>query len=270
MGAIVIMACRSLEKAKIARDAILNEVNCDPSQLIILPLDLNSFSSVRSFVSDFEKLKLPLHCLINNAGLMMSERSETPEGFEMVMTANHLSAFLLTSLLIPALEAGAKKFKVYSRVVNVSSSLHQIPKKFDFHDIMSEKRFELFYTYGQSKLANILFTLELQRRLVKSGSHITANCLHPGFVRTEVTRHMNAFLYWGDKLATPIMLTLQKTPPQGAYCTLHVATSPELEQKGGLYFINCDAAKPSAAANDIDARRLWEVSNTLTKADFHL
>ena len=268
MGGVVIMACRSVDRAKVAREALLREVAiCKPNQLAVLPLDLNSFASVRAFVQEFEKLKLPLHCLINNAGLMMSERSVTPDGHEVVMTANHLSAFLLTSLLVPALEAGAKKLGTYSRIINVSSSLHQIPKAFNFDDVMSQKHFELFATYSQSKLANILFTRALHKRLTQNGLHITANTLHPGFVRTEVTRHMNAFLYWGDKLATPIMLTLQKTPPQGAYCTIHLAISPLLEGRGGAYFVNSEEAQPSAAAlSDVDAERLWTLSDEITKA----
>jgi len=271
MGGVVVMACRSLDKANAARESLLKDLSskCKPSQLVVLPagLDLNSFDSVRAFAADFIKLNLPLHCLVNNAGLMMSERNVTRDGLEMVMTANHLSAFLLTSLLVPALEAGAKKFKLCSRIVNVSSSLHHIPKAFNFDDVMSEKHYELFATYAQSKLANILFTRELQKRLAAKNLQITANCLHPGFVRTEVTRHMSAFLFWGDKLATPIMLTLQKTPSQGAYCTLHVATSPTLERRGGLYFVNCDEAEPSAGATSgNDAARLWTLSEELTRA----
>jgi hypothetical protein len=118
-----------------------------------------------------------------------------------------------------------------------------------------------------SKLANILFTFELQRRLSKKNSRIVTNCLHPGFVRTEVTRHMNAFLFWGDKLATPVMLTLQKTPPQGAYCTVHVATSQNLEGSGGQYFVNCEPSEPSQGArNEPDAAKLWDLSCKLTKA----
>jgi len=267
MGGVVVMACRSMDKAKAAREVILKETECKPFQLILLELDLNSFASVRRFVSDIEKLGLPLHCLINNAGLMMSERNVTSDGHEMVFTANHLSAFLLTSLLIPSLEEGARKYKAHSRIVNVSSSLHRISKAFNFDDVMSEKKYELFATYGMSKLANILFTFELQRRLSKKKSRIVTNCLHPGFVRTEVTRHMNAFLFWGDKLATPIMLTLQKTPPQGAYCTVHVATSQDLEGSGGQYFVNCEPSEPSQGArSEADASTLWELSCKLTKA----
>lgn len=272
LGGVVVMACRSLDKANTARDAILEETKCRADQLIVLPvpLDLNSFKSVELFSEEFLRREQPLHCLVNNAGVMMSERNVTDDGLEMVITANHLSSFLLTSLIIPALDAGAKKWKVYSRIVNVSSSLHQIPKAFNFDDIMSQKHYELFATYGMSKLANILFTIELQKRLTKASSCITANCLHPGFVRTEVTRNMNAFLFWGDKLATPIMLTLQKTPSQGAYCTVHVAISPDIEKKGGLYFSNCQIAKPGRGATSDDAARLWHISTSLTRANYEI
>ena len=270
MGGRVVMACRTVDKAQAAREVLLAETRCRPEQLVVLHLDLNSFASVRQFVADFRALKLPLHCLVNNAGLMMSERTETPDGLEMVFTANHLSAFLLTSLLLPLLQDGAKRQKCCSRIVNVSSSLHKIPRAFSFADVMSKQSYELFATYAQSKLANILFTLELQRRIDRSASArgaVTANCLHPGFVRTEVTRHMHPLLRIGNDIATPIMLTLQKTPPQGAFCTLHVATAQELEGRGGLYFANCVETRASAGAtSEPDAARLWELSDSITGA----
>lgn len=265
MGGVVVMACRTLDKANTARNALIKETKCAPSQLIVLHLDLNSFTSVKSFVAEFEKLNVPLHCLVNNAGLMMSSRSVTQDGLEMVFTANHLSAFLLTNLLIPFLQAGTEKYGIFSRVVNVSSSLHNIPKKFNFDDVMAEKNYELFSTYGQSKLANILFTKELQRLLTDSQMMITANCLHPGFVRTEVTRNMNWFLYWGDQLATPFMMMLQKTPSQGAFCSVHVATSVQLEGQGGAYYSNCQVGQCSLGAQSSeDAERLWALSEQLT------
>lgn len=274
MGGRVVMACRTLDKAQAAREVLLAETRCRPDQLVVLRLDLNSFASVRHFVADFRALKLPLHCLVNNAGLMMSERTETPDGLEMVFTANHLSAFLLTSLLLPLLQEGAKQEKCCSRIVNVSSSLHKIPRAFSFTDVMSKQSYELFATYAQSKLANILFTLELQRRIDRSASArgaVTANCLHPGFVRTEVTRHMHPLLRIGNDIATPIMMTLQKTPPQGAFCTLHVATAPELEGRGGKYFANCLETRASpGGTSEPDAAQLWQLSDSITGAKWDL
>ena len=272
LGGVVVMACRTLDKARAARETLLAETLCWPEQLMVLHLDLNSFSSVRHFVADFAALKLSLHCLINNAGLMMSDRNVTEDGLEMVFTANHLSAFLLTSLLLPLLEEGAETYKCGGRIINVSSSLHKIPRAFNFDDVMSEKRYELFSTYAQSKLANVLFTLELHRRLSKKKKcRVATNCVHPGFVRTEVTRHMNAFLRIGNELATPIMLTLQKTPPQGAYCTVHTATAPELEGHGGKYFANClESSVGRGASSEADAARLWALSEKLTATKWDL
>ncbi|KAJ1411119.1 hypothetical protein B484DRAFT_336142, partial [Ochromonadaceae sp. CCMP2298] len=173
MGATVVMACRSPGRAKDARALLLQTRVTDvtggvtdvtgsvtgviaASKLIVLPLDLCDFASVRAFADSFTALRLPLHGLINNAGLMMSERSVTAAGLETVFTANHLSHFLLTNLLLPHLQKG--------RVVTLSSSIHRLASRFDFDDVMSEQGFELFRNYAQSKLANILFTKELSRR----------------------------------------------------------------------------------------------------------
>ena len=158
MGGTVVLACRSVEKAKAAQESIISISRCSPTKVLVLKLDLCGFDSVRKFVKEFRSLSLPLNCLINNAGVMMQDRELTQDGFEMVFTANHLSHFLLTNLLMPDLE------KTSGRVVNVTSSLHKSLKSFDFTDVMSERSYSIFGTYAQSKLANILFTTELQRR----------------------------------------------------------------------------------------------------------
>jgi len=158
MGGTVVMACRSLDKAHEARDNIIRATQCSSTKIVVLQLDLCSFASVRKFAEDFKGLSMPLNCLINNAGLMMNDRETTKDGLEMVFTANHLSHFLLTNLLL------AEITKTRGRVVILSSALHHIPKMFNFDDIMSEKNYSLFGTYSQSKLANILHAFELQRR----------------------------------------------------------------------------------------------------------
>jgi NAD(P)-dependent dehydrogenase (short-subunit alcohol dehydrogenase family) len=158
MGATVILACRTPDKAREARDLILSQTKCPVTRVIVIKLDLCGFDSVRKFVKEFRALGLPLNGLINNAGVMMQERSLTQDGFETVFTANHLSHFLLTNLLLPELE------KSNGRIVNLTSALHKNAKRFIFEDVMSEKNYSLFGTYSQSKLANILFTFELQRR----------------------------------------------------------------------------------------------------------
>ena len=158
MGGIVILACRSPEKGKAAKDLILSSIKCSPTKVFALKLDLCGFDSVRKFVKEFKALGQPLHGLINNAGVMNRDRSLTQDGFEMVFTANHLSHFLLTNLLLPELE------KTNGRVVNVTSTLHKTLRSFNFGDVMSERSYSLFGTYAQSKLANLLFTSELQKR----------------------------------------------------------------------------------------------------------
>lgn len=158
MGGTVILACRSPDKGKAAKDLILSSTKCAPTKVFALKLDLCGFDSVRKFVKEFKALGLPLHALINNAGVMNHDRALTQDGFEMVFTANHLSHFLLTNLLLPELE------KTKGRVVNVTSTLHKTLRSFNFGDVMSERNYSLFGTYAQSKLANILFTRELQKR----------------------------------------------------------------------------------------------------------
>merc|ERR1711871_1141513 len=145
-GGTIIMACRSVDKANQARDSIVKTTNCSPDKLIVLPLDLCDFKSVREFVKLFEDLKKPLNCLINNAGVMMEDRHETKDGFEMVFTANHLSHHLLTNLLLPYLN------KTNGRIVVLTSALHRLPKKFNFDDIMAKNQYSLFGTYSQAKL----------------------------------------------------------------------------------------------------------------------
>lgn len=159
MGGTVVLACRFIDKAQLAREEIVRTTNCRKENVIVLKLDLSLLSSVRQFADDFRALKLPLHALINNAGVMMSSRQLTPDGFEKDFMVNYLGHFLLTNLLLPELEL------TNGRVVNVSSSMHKLKTRFEFDNVMAEKSFSLFGTYAQSKLAMILFTGELQRRL---------------------------------------------------------------------------------------------------------
>lgn len=174
MGATVILACRSILKAYKAKHNILKETNIDPSNVIVLHLDLCSFDSIYSFVNTFDKLQLPLHCLINNAGLMMERRSVESNGYETVLMANVLAPFLLSNLMLPYLE------KTNGRIVNIASSLHKMCPKINFDDMMFEKNYHLFTTYAHSKLALVINSIELQRRLISSRSKVTCNIVHPG------------------------------------------------------------------------------------------
>jgi NAD(P)-dependent dehydrogenase (short-subunit alcohol dehydrogenase family) len=159
MGGKVVLACRDIQKAQLAREEIVRTTNCRKENVIVLKLDLSLLSSIRQFVDEFLALKVPLNALINNAGVMMSSRQLTADGLEKDFMVNYLGHFLLTNLLLPELEL------TNGRVVNVSSSMHKLKTRFDFENVMAEKSFSLFGTYAQSKLAMILFTGELQRRL---------------------------------------------------------------------------------------------------------
>jgi NAD(P)-dependent dehydrogenase (short-subunit alcohol dehydrogenase family) len=160
MGGMVIMACREEKKALDAKEQIIKEIKCSKEKIIVLNLDLSSLDSVRKFVKSFQALQIPLHALVNNAGVMMTSRQVTVDNpkLEKVFTVNYLSHFLLTNLLLPELE------KTNGRVVNLASTMHKILNAFSFDDLMSEKQFSLFGTYAQSKLAMILMTTAFQKR----------------------------------------------------------------------------------------------------------
>ena len=158
MGGTVVLACRSIERANKSREQIIKLTKCKPMKIIVLHLDLSCFNSVRSFVKEFLALKMPLHVLINNAGVMMCNRELVENGLERVFTVNHLSHFLLTNLLLSELE------KTNGRIINVASAMHKLLNYFDFDNVMAERSYSLFGTYAQSKLAMILSTMELQRR----------------------------------------------------------------------------------------------------------
>ena len=125
--------------------------------------------------------------------------------------------------------------------------------------------FSTFGSYGQSKLANVMTTIEQNRRLQQENSKVTCNAVHPGIVRTEVSRNLGPFLYYGQMLATPILMFMQKTPLQGAYCSIHVATSPDLEGIGGLYFEESEVCRfGDGAFKSDDNKKLWDLSEKLT------
>lgn len=279
MGAKVIMACRSQARAEEAICLILKEAGTkiDPSQLEFWPLDVSSLQSVGDFAATFQEKagQDGLDILINNAGVMLNEKMVTSEGLEGTMATNHYGHFLLTLLLFPELEKVSD-----GRIVNVSSSLHKSPAAFNFDDPLYESSaYTLFGAYGQSKLANVLFTFELQRRLDAlqrdrakilgrrggrggGGKVMTANAVHPGNVQTEVARNMAWLFYWGQRLCSPLLWCFSKNPSQGAYSSVHVATAPSLRGVGGLYFVNSEATDDvSAVARDpVVAERLWEMS----------
>ena len=252
-GARVIMACRDMKKGEVALKDIKEKSGS--TDLVLKQLDLGSLNSVRKFADDINNSEPKLHVLINNAGVMfIPELTKTEDGFEMTMGVNHLGHFLLTNLLLDLLKKSAP-----SRIVVVSSIGHSwLTKEMKFDNINGEKSYDKYDSYGQSKLANILFTRELAKRLKDSG--VTANSLHPGAIKTELDRHINPLL----KLLLSPTLIFYKTPEQGAQTNIHLAVSEGVEGVTGLYFADCKAKEPSKAAQDDGAaKKLWEVSADL-------
>jgi retinol dehydrogenase 12 len=197
-----------------------------------------------------------IDALVNNAGVVLSDRSETVDGFESTFAINHLGPFLLTQRLLERVIASGP-----SRIVNVSSTAHRSARHgMNFDDLQSTKRYSGMPVYGQSKLANILFTTELARRL--QGTRTTANCVHPGTVATGYGRDgdTHGFLRFGLKVIRPFVLTAEK----GARTSIYVASSPEVADISGTYLVKCKQRRPSKAGQDAAAAaRLWAVSEEL-------
>ena len=216
--------------------------------------DLSSQAEVRRLAAELRAKHERLHVLVNNAGVITPKRTNTVDGIETQLAVNHLAPFLLTHLLLDLLKAGAP-----ARIVNVSSQVERMGVV-DFDDLGREKRpYERLDAYNQSKLANILFTTELARRL--DGTGVTANCLHPGVIGT------NLLVAYEGRPAPLRFLTRRGRPgpKEGAATSLFVATSPTLEGVSGKYFRESAESRPSPRAQDAAvAARLWEVSEKLT------
>ena len=257
-GAIVIMACRNMNKGEQALEQAKKESGS--KDLVLLKLDLSSLKSVRDFAKEFLSRYSKLHILINNAGIMMCPYSKTEDGFEMQIGTNHFGHFVLTNLLLKVLKESAP-----SRVVTVSSIGHQFGKM-DFEDINFEKRpYSKLAAYGQSKLANILFAKELHNKVKDHG--ITSYALHPGSVNTELGRYdFGASIYYST-----FGLLYGRTPVQGAQTSIYCAVEEGLEAKSGGYFRNCGLTKSTAdSCNEGHMKKLWELSEQLTSTEFPL
>ncbi|XP_037077685.1 LOW QUALITY PROTEIN: retinol dehydrogenase 12-like [Pollicipes pollicipes] len=245
-GARLILGVRSLERGEAALRELPVGAGGKP---LLLQLDLASLESVRCFAAAVRQREPKVHLLINNAGVMACPRAETADGFELQLGTNHLGHFLLTHLLLDQLRAAAP-----ARVINLSSLAHT-RGQMHFDDLMLTKGYTKWKAYYQSKLANVLFTRELARRL--AGSGVTTYAVHPGVVRTELWRHQGG---WLRALLRPVV----RSPEQGAQTTLYCALAPELETVSGRYYADCKETQPSRRAqSDEDAARLWAVSERL-------
>ncbi|EDS35775.1 short-chain dehydrogenase [Culex quinquefasciatus] len=255
-GAKVYLACRSLEKANQAKQELVAETGYP--DVHVRQLDLSSLKSVREFAAKFLAEEPRLNILINNAGVMACPKALTEDGFEQQLGVNHLGHFLLTNLLLDRLKSCAP-----SRIVNLSSLAHRYGT-INRQDLNSERSYNQVTAYCQSKLANVLFTGELARRL--EGTGVTAYAVHPGTVNTELPRHMGSlFFLFEHKFIKPILSLAFKTPRSGAQTSLYAALDPSLLRESGKYYADCGPRTPSKEALDKDtAKWLWDMSEKMT------
>jgi len=258
-GATVIMACRDQVRGETALQDV--KYRSGSATVYLMKLDLASLASIRNFSEEFLQEYDNLHILINNAGIMMCPQMKTEDGFEMQIGVNHFGHFALTNLLLSRIKMSAP-----SRVVNVSSKAHDgMGANIYFDDINLEKNYNYIVAYSQSKLANILFTKELNRKLADSG--VTTYSLHPGVIVTDLGRH-SLLIKVFYVLLGPLLC---KSVEQGAQTTIHCAVQEGLEEKSGLYFSDCDVMESSKLSHDGGmAKKLWEVSEEMTGVQFSL
>ena len=261
MGARVLVTARNADRGRAAVAGIADRTPGAQVQLVVF--DLADLSSVRRGAAEILEQAPRLDVLVNNAGLVLSERRVTVDGYEATFATNHLGPFLLTNLLLDRMRASAP-----ARIVNVASTAHNSARKgMPFDDLQSEGRYRAMRVYGQSKLANILFTNELARRL--EGTRVTANSLHPGTVRTGYGADGDArgLLAVGLKVSGPFFLS----PAKGARTSVYLASSAEVDGVSGQYFVKCKPRTPRTWARDPDAaQRLWRVSEELVGLELPL
>lgn len=250
-GASVVLVGRNEKKCE--RQVKKIEKITGVSSVEYMLADLSSLRDVYDLAERYERSHDRLDVLINNAGAKFVSHSLTGNGMERTFALNHLSHFLLTNLLFEMLKRARK-----ARVINVSSGAHGGCRGIDFDDLFLEKEYTGKKAYAQSKLANILFTYELARRL--EGTGMTANALHPGGVATNFCRN-NGMISWLKHLTAHGLKRELISPARGAETSIYLATSPEVESVSGKYFSNRKEASSSAASHDEKAaRRLWDVS----------
>ena len=252
MGATVVMVCRERTKGEEAQNEIKTKSGNDAIDLLLA--ELSSQDSIRLLVENFLQHYTQLHVLVNNAGGVNLSRRVTADGFEMTFAVNYLAPFLLTNLLLDKLKASAP-----ARIVNVSSESHE-SAYIKMDDLQLEKKYRLMRAYGQSKLALVLFTYELARRL--QGTGVTANCLHPGFVATNIGQSGVGRV--GRSIVKLIFSSLGISPEEGAKTSIYLASSPDREGVTGKYFVkNIPVRSAPISYDESLQRQLWEKSAKL-------
>jgi retinol dehydrogenase-13 len=263
-GGKIILACRDPERGRNAEEDIRRKSGSD--EVFYRQLDLASLDSVRQFAELMIQEESRIDILINNAGIMACPHWKTEDGFEMQFGVNHLGHFLLTNLLLDKLKESPS-----ARIVNVSSSRYKFVDGINFDDINSEGDYDPIVAYGRSKLANILFTRTLAQKLKADNvTNVTVNCLHPGMVWTELSRHLEKKIGFLKKLLfLPFALVFFRTPHQGCQTVVYCAISDELRGVSGKYFGDCkmEKLKTAAAQSDEDGERLWSLSAELVGLD---
>lgn len=249
-GAKVIMLCRSEKRGKEALQKLSEKKD---RQLELMLCDLGDYDSIRSFVSRVKEKYKKIDVLVNNAGFISLDRQETKEGLERQFGINHVGHFLLTTELISMMDKG-------SRIVNVASGAHKTGK-IHFDDINLTKGYNVIKGYSQSKLANVLFTRELARRLKDKG--ITVNCCHPGAVATNIGIDRETGF---GKTITGLLKPFFQTPAEGARTAIFLATDDSVKDITGEYFYRCRIAHSSRRSKDMNlAKKLYEFSEQLVK-----
>ncbi len=252
MGATIVMVCRNREKGEAAAAEIMSTTGNRSINLLVG--DLSSQKEVRNVAAQFKERFDSLHVLVNNAGGLVPSRQLSADGIEKTFATNHLGYFLLTGLLLDVLVKSAP-----SRIVNVSSDLHRLAR-LDFDNLQGERKYAQFQAYALSKLANVLFTYELARRL--DGKRVTVNCVHPGGVNSNFYNNSGT----GLRFFSTLFGWTMRSPEKGAETVIYLASSPEVEGITGKYFKDKKAVPSSKLSMDPDnARRLWDVSKDMVK-----
>ena len=250
-GANVVLACRNPNKGEAAKTDI--EQRAGNGTVTLMSLDLASLASIRGFAKEALDQLPRIDILLNNAGIVARQRTVTVDGFEQTFGVNHLGHFLLTTLLLDRITTTPE-----ARIVTVASHAHKFAGGgLDFDDLQTERGYKAMRVYGKSKLANIMFTRELARRIADTSA--TANSVHPGFVASNFGRN--------DPLGN-LAMTLAKpfalSPSKGARTSIYVASDPAVTGVTGKYFYKCAVVEPTSyARDDAAARQLWEISEAL-------